>query len=349
VGVIRTTAISLALHAVVGIVFAATRETPRPAPPGEAVTLEIIELTPSPPRLAVSTTTPAPSAGTMPAGEQPVASAKTTRAPARSRGRTAIAPQPADSGGTVETTGTQRGRDWMKMGRGGDAPKLGVGRPRPWSVDGISRHDPIAPIVEKPQSPMRPVGGGRYQKNHAAYKAHVARDGRVTFKDKPNLAFDGFHLAGGVLPVLRFRFDLTDWAIRMAGNDPYAYDKMKFLRETFDERMEMAAEARTELLQEAIRDLPDLLAAVWSQTKRTAAERRRLLFELWDACVEPGAKGVDEELGLAGAQARVMVIAFVRRELPAGSADAYTAEELETLNKDRDSREPFVPYDLTRR
>ena len=79
-----------------------------------------------------------------------------------------------------------------------------------------------------------------------------------------------------------------------------------------------------------------------------------MLFTLWDDCEEatpegPGAtKSVEATLDQAradaGTKARKQIVAFIRDELPAGSADAYSSAELERLNASRQSRERFSPY-----
>jgi hypothetical protein len=46
----------------------------------------------------------------------------------------------------------------------------------------------------------------------------------------------------------------------------------------------------------------------------------------------------------AAAAVRAIIVKFVRERLPAGSADAFTDEELEKLNRGRQSKERFDPY-----
>jgi hypothetical protein len=63
------------------------------------------------------------------------------------------------------------------------------------------------------------------------------------------------------------------------------------------------------------------------------------VFELWDDCSEePGS------LGEAGTRARAQVIGWIRARMPADSAAAYSAAELDELNARRRSRERFAPY-----
>jgi hypothetical protein len=88
--------------------------------------------------------------------------------------------------------------------------------------------------------------------------------------------------------------------------------------------------------------LPRHLGAVWADDHYTTAERRELLFRIWDEAAEPG----DHELGAAGARARHVIERFVRHELPRGSPDGFTDEELSRFNARRRSDAPrFSPYE----
>ena len=73
----------------------------------------------------------------------------------------------------------------------------------------------------------------------------------------------------------------------------------------------------------------------------TPAARRDALFELWDECAETG----PEQLVTAGREARKLVVGVIRARLPAGSADAYSSDELVALNKTKQSKATFAPYE----
>ena len=92
-----------------------------------------------------------------------------------------------------------------------------------------------------------------------------------------------------------------------------------------------------------LRSLPRELEKMWRDDTRSLADRRRLLFERWDECVDARE---DSEAARVGAQARATVLSFIRTRLPAGSPDAYTQAELVALNARRVSRVPFAPYAL---
>jgi len=79
--------------------------------------------------------------------------------------------------------------------------------------------------------------------------------------------------------------------------------------------------------------LPARLEGLWNDTRRSARERRQLLFELWDE--------IDEH-DPACDRARIRILEFIDRRLPPGSPDAYSPSELATLNRGRTIR--FEPY-----
>jgi hypothetical protein len=186
---------------------------------------------------------------------------------------------------------------------------------------------------------MRADGDGGFKEDRAAFSARIDRDGRIKFRDKANVQIDG--IGGGIGGLtLAGRFDLTDAVLRALGDDPYAYEKMLIMERTRETRARMAMEERSANLHEAQRRLPRVLARVWAHDSWTPAQRRRLFFALWDEVDEDG----DDEVRRAGAAVRGIIVSFIRRELPAGGPDAFTAEELEAMNRARHSRARFDPY-----
>ena len=121
--------------------------------------------------------------------------------------------------------------------------------------------------------------------------------------------------------------------MRARGVDPYSYEKRKFLEATWDMRIRMRVIADAERLRTALRELPDYLESIWRDARRPAAERRQLLYLLWEECDErtPG-----------GVQARATIEGYVRRRLPPGVADAYSEAELARLNARHTPA--FAPY-----
>ena len=213
---------------------------------------------------------------------------------------------------------------------------------------------PAAPDV---RDAWTPTGGGTYGLDNLAFTTHIARDGQVTMEDRPSFQLtprmprvvttddsdvvdNAPSASTAMLAMDVATFDVTDWLMRRAGMDPYSSRKARFLDQTRDARAVMRAQARSEDLRNAVAALPGLLDQVWRDPERTVAERRALLFRIWDECADTG----DDELVNAGRMARVTVLAFIRRRLPADSAGAFTAAELESLNAARKSTQPFAPY-----
>lgn len=352
----RAVAISLAAHGLLAVaLLTVSPARARPAalaPAPLEVTLEHLAL-------PASEAAPAPVAAAPAAAHgEPVA---------MSTGRRATAPRPAAPAASVEPSGGGgggggRGDDWMRMrggeGEPGPAPSgelpagRGRGRGQPGALDlarVVAAEGPADPAGRLFPGPgdgggggpvLIPDGGGRYRHERETFTAHVARDGRVTFADKPNLQSDGVTFGQSGAVGFGGKFDLTDWAMRRMGEDPYRYEKALFLEQTRELREHMAEEERTELLREALHDLPEYLAKIWSTRRWTPAERRRILFQLWDDCAEAGR----DDVVRAAAQARATIVEFVRELLPRGSADAYTDAELEELNASRGSSARFEPY-----
>ena len=199
----------------------------------------------------------------------------------------------------------------------------------------------------RPRSELIPDGNGTFRADDLTFTAKIDRDGRVHIEDKANLQV---HLPGwddlehaletGTVPFPRVTFDLTDWVMRSAGDDPYLRRKALFLDRTRAQRAKMSAAARAEALRESLDALPSLLARLWNDSSISPATRRRLLFELWDECAESGSDAVVQ----AGNTARAIILAFIRRRLPRGSEHAYPPGERRALDAARKSRQPFTPY-----
>ena len=135
-------------------------------------------------------------------------------------------------------------------------------------------------------------------------------------------------------------FDITDKLMMMHGEDPYRYEKAKFMERTRDERADMGLAARSERLGAAIARMPKYLDRIWRDEAWPAAERKLAIFSLWEEVAEDG----DDELVSIGAKVRWEICSFIRRRLPVGSAQAYTREELDALNARRKCKSRFDPY-----
>jgi hypothetical protein len=136
-----------------------------------------------------------------------------------------------------------------------------------------------------------------------------------------------------VLTGVNVNADLTDEILHTMGQDPYRVQKARFLAATLDVRMRLAVQAQRDDLQISLEQLPERLAELWHDTRYPATERRHILFELW--------RETDESE--AGAQARDIILTFIRRILPCGSPEAYSPAELHALQAGEAGR-TFSPY-----
>lgn len=143
-----------------------------------------------------------------------------------------------------------------------------------------------------------------------------------------------------IVPILSGGFDATDAVMRAGGMDPYAAAKLKWLDETRAERMEMRRRHRLLELAKSTQNMRRHLERLWSKPGLDDAGRKAALFELWDDCADTD----DAALVDACARTRAAVVAFIQARLPAGSATAYTADELRAFNARRLTSAPFAPY-----
>jgi len=193
---------------------------------------------------------------------------------------------------------------------------------------------------------ITPGGRGGYKVDDLAFKGRIERDGSVSIKDKPNFRHQFTSWANvkrvlktaGPLGLLAVGFDATDALMRRKKVDPYASRKLAFLDETRDARVELGKEYRKEVLAKTAQIVRDNLAVMWTAT--APAQRKQMLFEMWDEVDETG----EEELVEAGKAARAAVIGFIRARLPRGD-HGFTTDELAAFNGTRRSRAVFAPYD----
>jgi hypothetical protein len=180
---------------------------------------------------------------------------------------------------------------------------------------------------ERRRVELRPDGNGTYKADRPGFTAKVDRDGKVRLSDR------SVQVKGLTIVV-----DVTDLAMRAAGIDPYASEKLRFLDRTRDQRAAIGRDHRRELLRLSAQLMRRNIEQLWTSTPDLAA-RKQGLFELWDECAETGSA----ELAAGGAQARMVVIDFVKVELTGELA--YTAGELARLNARRRSKAAFAPHD----
>ncbi len=341
--------ISAALHVAAVAWFATHELTHRSEPPPALTQIEIVDKAPEP--MAVqfldeSTTRsvqplPAPPVATQPAITRSEPASRESKRTGASTPRTSGTPG-SDAPGTepgTEPGGPKGPHSKYFAMRAGDRPDL--------SMPGATFRDDLdhAPAGTAPQRGVEPSGelesaaGGRHKSDQNVFVAKVDRDGTVKLTDKRNLSAK---LSLNPANLLSGRFDVTDWAMRSTGNDPYASRKLKFLDDTREERAEIGIKYREQQLAQATRIMRKNLEQAWASLA-DFAQRKQALFDLWDEVAEPD--GSDELLAAASRAARKAVIGFIRAHLPPGSEYAYSASELVALNGRKKSAQPFAPYD----
>jgi hypothetical protein len=194
-----------------------------------------------------------------------------------------------------------------------------------------------------------PEAGTRYGRTQDLSRANQASPGGCTWGDPmcddPDApeADKAARARGGPGQATIFglagKADITSYLMRKLGvGDAYSARKMKALDDTRLERAERGAKYKTEQLGRAAVIMQENLQRVWSGTV-DVDERKAVVFELWDECAEG-----DGPIGDAGEKARVMVIGWIRAYLPDGKPGAFTAQELDLLDRRRTSKQHFAPY-----
>jgi hypothetical protein len=143
---------------------------------------------------------------------------------------------------------------------------------------------------------------------------------------------------------------------RMGGPERHAAAKAEFLARTAELRTAMTIAWTLRLLDFRLNALNQELFALWTAPGSAAAAKRELIFQRWDECdeafavgpegeiTEEAASAIDRARAETAEKARRIIEAFVRRQLPRGSASGYTAAELKDMNKRRRSKQAFEPY-----
>lgn len=282
--------------------------------------------------------------------------------PKRGGKRVANEPAPVPDSGTG---GLLRGRDErakeVALGLAGDGDLRGSAALYAESVPGGAVEGPRRPNERGPSDDytfVREGGKWIYRDPGGKFVATLQPDGGVEFRNKlydinvvstPGISGDGEHFVG-----VEVEYDPVGVARLSIGKDPSPRIKAQLLAATFEMRMEVATKYHKERLLEQLAGIGDELDGIWNRSL-SVAERKRLLFELWDECDEPGgqlpgfqtadASALDEIRRQYAKAARQKIIRFIRSVVPAEGPDAYTDIELATLNHRRVSEHPFAPYD----
>jgi hypothetical protein len=215
-------------------------------------------------------------------------------------------------------------------GEGGPAGTFGSPSPRkPYKPRGDAGDPLLGKLADEKTErfPLKRESDG-WHYDGPSFSAKIGTDGVVSFDDHSIRDFKG--LSGG--------FDVTDMLMRGRKQDPYRYEKEKFMETTAKMRADLQTKARKAQLESSLAYLPTYLEELWRDPNRPVRERRRLLYAMWRE-----AAGTDDEVGAAGRKARTTIEAFVRERLPEGSEDAFTDEELRRYNA-RGGSMRFDPY-----
>jgi hypothetical protein len=333
---------SLAIHGAAALLLALTphrRPTPAHAP------ADVLEI-------ELRNEAPGPETAAAPAGLA-VAPPTTTSGPAaRGSGARARTERPVAAAATAVSptvTPVEPGPSLLSMRRPGDSLLPATAPhgldpswvpPRSGSVlPGEAPPDVIHHAVADPLIGRHAAGSG--------VTAKVANDGAITFTG-PDVVEDVKVevLPGhGILPGGLFvtgKPDFNDQVLRAMGEDPYAYAKKKYREASFEDRVCLAEKAALGRKQEGLFRLKERLEQLQRQPGLSQAQRRELVFEMWDECGEvPDSDKAEPDLGAA---ARATILAFIRRAFPADGPQAFATSELAALNRRRSSRLPFDPY-----
>lgn len=214
-------------------------------------------------------------------------------------------------------------------GEGGPAGTFGSAPRKPYKPRGDAGDPLLGKLADEKTErfPLKRESDG-WHYDGPSFSAKIGTDGAVSFDDHSIRDFKG--LSGG--------FDVTDMLMRGKKQDPYRYEKEKFMEHTSKMRADLQQKARKAQLESSLAYLPSHLEEVWADINQTPRERRRVLYAMWRE-----AAGSDDEVGAAGRKARSTIEAFIRERLPEGSTDAFTDEELRRYNA-RGGAMRFEPY-----
>lgn len=169
----------------------------------------------------------------------------------------------------------------------------------------------------------------------AQWIAELHPDGRLTFKDRlvpqPKLSSLSMKVPG-----------FKELAMKAQGKGFWHRRKRQLTERTQALRDRMAREFEKINLETQLARLDRDLSTIWHGSQPSSTRRQRL-FERWDECEEGSSDDPSTRIQ-AGVRARAIIIAFIRKHLPASSAEAFTPAELEALNRLRASRARFDPY-----
>lgn len=210
-------------------------------------------------------------------------------------------------------------------------------------------------------------GGWLYEDPGGQFKARIGDDGAVAFASRWRRPAGKAKRSkrrrkgrccgkppGGVFPAVNVLMGApvsgpTEWVFRSRGADPTAAAKAHFLAQTASFRTVLAVEHQRGQMRAALDTLEDSLQRLWEDPQIPESHKRRITFERWDALADepPGDRAVsslDRLRASYATRARRRIEAFIRRRLPVGSGQEFSATELSHLNERRRSVVKFSPY-----
>jgi hypothetical protein len=324
---------SLLVHGALAWMFF-SKEAPTPTPVSESVEIafEVAPAAaPAPDSPAASTAAPSPARGPSLASRSRAKAAVAHGHPAKAEAEAAEGLAPKNEGSVPATGAASPGLVNPLATFQPAHPNL-TGSMR-FPLPGEKARDVLAaPMAKGPTGVREPPKG---IKGGAGVTAAVAEDGSIRFQDPKDIS--NVHIAG---LGLGGDFDLNDQIMKRAGQDPYAAVKRDMAENTREQRLCMARRYQGERQKQELFALSTKVRHIAARTDMSAAQRRGLLFAIWDECSEESDSTTDY-----GAMARATILSIVREAFPAGSDVAYSPAELLALNERRSSRQPFAPYD----
>jgi hypothetical protein len=346
----RAIALSVIAHGIVGSIAAAAIVA-KPAAATKPVAEEPIEVvvlvdSPAPPdRPAASTNSPALR---EPTSRVAIEAPKTHAAVPRRVPRAPLDTAPTHDQPPPSIAGTQAiaaaSASVVPPAAGEVAPTGDGARGLPSAraeVDRLAERGAIALPSSPPPAHTKADDPLAMEQSRPTFTMHVDSDGTAHISDRRNLQrvrghdfdllaetsraeqwLDAHHEQSNVVdmkvppvgvPIVTF--DVTDWAMRSVGQDPYAFQKLKLLDATREQRAEIGARHRERQVVQTPALVRESLVQI---TALPPEERHAALLDLWRSC----------DTTKAGAVARATISSYVRTQ-PAFSADDRAITEHE--------------------
>jgi hypothetical protein len=195
----------------------------------------------------------------------------------------------------------------------------------------------VKALVQHRKLELRRDADGTCHYAGEAIDATILPDGGVLFADKPGKVEPKYGVAEP--PATPYTMEDRQAPQRLQAMLKYtprawSAERAWFLHETQPLREQLADANHAHELNGADHGLRKQLDRIWCDESRPKPQRRRAIFELW-------AESSSDEVGARG---RAVILEYIRRNLPPGSADAYPRTELAQLNIDRSHGDRFEPY-----